>query len=65
MSRGLPACSSRWSILQTLANLNEEIAVELEDTAESEALAASKPFARLVDRELKKVLPTESVDAGT
>ena len=39
-------------ILQTLANLNEEIAVELEDTAESEALAASKPFARLVDREM-------------
>ena len=45
-----------------LADLNEEIAVEFEDTAESEALAASKPFARLVDRELKKVLPTESVD---
>ena len=52
-------------ILQTLADLNEEIAVEFEDTAESEALAASKPFARLVDRELKKVLPTEGVDAGT
>ena len=52
-------------LLQTLADLNEEIAVELEDTAESEALAASKPFARLVDRELKKALPTEGVDAGT
>ena len=52
-------------ILQALANLNEEIAVEFEDTAESEALAASKPFARLVDRELEKVLPAERLDAGT
>ena len=52
-------------MLQTLADLNEEIAVELEDTAESETLAASEPFARLVERELKKVLPTESMDAGT
>ena len=43
----------------------EEIAVELEDIAESMALAGSKRFADLVEREIAAYIPARKLDAQT
>ena len=43
----------------------EEIAVELEDIAESMALAGSKRFADLVEREIAAYIPVRKLDAQT
>ena len=43
----------------------EEIAVELEDIAESMALAGSKRFADLVEREIAAYAPARKLDAQT
>lgn len=48
-----------------LIGLVEDIAVELEDIAESMALAGSAAFARLVERELTADIPVEEPDDGT
>ena len=43
----------------------EEIAVELEDIAESMALAGSRRFADLVEREIAAYVPARKLDAQT
>ncbi|MDE0392751.1 MAG: hypothetical protein OXI57_11865 [Rhodospirillales bacterium] len=52
-------------VSKTMADLIEDIAIELEDIAESEALAASKPFANSVKRELERLGSVTQKDVQT